>query len=304
MAIASDESLTVAIPYLKPYRFDLLCNFLKFRAIEGVECVSDGVYRRTVRLGEGAEQAVGWVEICDDPEHSRLFLRAAPGLQSVFEQVVAKTKLLFDTQTNPAEVEEGLDDFYARVAPQMHVPGVRLPCSFDGFEMTVRAVLGQQITVKAANTLAGRLAAEFGTAYPAPDELPANSGLHTLFPEPKAFGAEDAVERLGEIGVIKQRAEAICTIAQLLEEGALELRPGADPIHNAKVLQSVKGIGPWTAQYVLMRAFAYADGFPATDYGIKHAFPQLKPREIEKLSDAWKPYRSYAVMSIWSVLPA
>lgn len=295
--------LTASLPYLEPYRYDLLCGFLQFRAIEGVECVSEDVYQRTVRLDNGAEQAVGWIEVQNIPEQSKLKLQVTPGLESAFEQIVCKTKLLFDTESSPTEIERGLEDFYSRVNPVMHVPGVRLPCSFDGFEMTIRAVLGQQITVKAANTLAGRLAAEFGDPYPTPDELPAEGGLSTLFPKPAAFGAEDAAERLGQLGVIRQRAEAICTIAQMLEEGTLELRSGADPIQNAKTLQSVKGIGPWTAQYVMMRAFAYSDGFPATDYGIKHAFPGLKPREIEKLSEAWKPYRSYAVMSIWSVPP-
>ncbi|RNM41321.1 DNA-3-methyladenine glycosylase family protein, partial [Eggerthella sinensis] len=120
------------------------------------------------------------------------------------------------------------------------------------------------------------------------------------FPAPAAFCTAGAAERLGELGVIRQRARSICAVAEKLEAGALELRPGADVEANAEALLDVPGIGPWTVQYALMRAFAYPDAFPAADYAVKHAFPGLAPREIEALSRAWSPLRSYAVMSLWS----
>lgn len=293
---AAAGSVSFLLGYRAPYRYDELLAFLRFRAIEGVESVSDGVYKRTVRIGK----SVGWIAVRNRPERSALELTVSESLYGHLPLVAAKARLLFDTDCDPRLIDEGLAGFHDRTGGAFRLEGVRLPCSFDGFEMTVRAILGQQITVKAANTLAGRVAAAFGTSLgsagaPAPFEE-----LSTLFPAPAAFCTAGAAERLGELGVIRQRARSICAVAEKLEAGALELRPGADVEANAEALLDVPGIGPWTVQYALMRAFAYPDAFPAADYAVKHAFPGLAPREIEALSRAWSPLRSYAVMSLWS----
>ncbi len=110
----------------------------------------------------------------------------------------------------------------------------------------------------------------------------------------------DAAERLGELGVIAQRARAICALAQAVCSGEVSLRPGADLESEARELGSIKGIGDWTVQYLLMRAYGYPDAFPSSDLGVLGGFPTLKPRELAKLSQAWSPWRSYAVMSLWT----
>ena len=282
------------VDYREPYRFDLLLGFLQMRAIEGVEAVLDGAYWRIVRASDG--ERAGWIKVENDPSHRRLAVTISPELFDDIPSVLARTRRLFDTDCVPEAVEQGLADFYEHAGEVYRIPGIRVPCAFDGFEMATRAILGQQITVKAASTLAGRVAREFGSPIKGP--IPE---LTCAFPLPQAFCADDAPARLGEVGVIAQRANAICVIARAMEAGELTLRPGADLVAEAARLGSIRGIGDWTVQYVLMRAYDYPDAFLPTDYGVKLALPNMKPRELEKLSQPWRPWRSYAVMSMWSV---
>lgn len=286
--------IVLHVDYREPYRFDLLLGFLQMRAIEGVEAVLDGAYWRIVRASDG--ERAGWVKVENDPSHRRLAVTISPELFGDIPSVLARTRRLFDTDCVPGAVEQGLADFYEHAGETYRIPGIRVPCAFDGFEMATRAILGQQITVKAASTLAGRVAREFGTQTKGP--IPE---LTCAFPLPQAFCADDAPARLGEVGVIAQRANAICAIARAMEAGELTLRPGADLVAEAARLGSIRGIGDWTVQYVLMRAYDYPDAFLPTDYGVKLALPDMKPRELEKLSQPWRPWRSYAVMSMWSV---
>ncbi len=292
-ANASDP-VVLHVGYRAPYRFDLLLAFLKLRAIEGVEAVEGDAYYRIVRGDDAAH--TGWVKVADEPKRKRLAVTVSPELFDDLPSVLARVRRLLDTDCVPSAVETGLADFYARLDGAYHIPGIRVPCSFDGFEMAVRAILGQQITVKAAGTLAGRVAQEFGQPVAGPIDA-----LTCAFPAPSAFCADGVAERLGELGVIAQRAQAICAIAQAMEEGTLTLRPGGDVRAEADFLGGIRGIGDWTVQYLLMRAYNYPDAFLPTDYGVKLGFPDLKPRELEALSQPWRPWRSYAVMSLWSV---
>jgi AraC family transcriptional regulator of adaptative response / DNA-3-methyladenine glycosylase II len=298
MSLKTDACTTMLLDYQQPYPYDLLVAFLRLRGIEGVESVGeDGVYRRIAHIGANS----GWLCVRNVPRENAIELTVSASLASDIEHVGEKVRRLFDTGCNPADVEAGLTDFYSRVSIANHIPGIRVPCSFDGFEMFVRAVLGQQITVKAASTLAGRVAASFGDPYPASSHnpMPPFSELTTVFPSPSAFCAENAASRLGELGVINLRAQAICEVASRIVEGKLDLSPCSNVDETMKTLLDVKGIGPWTAHYVAMRALAFPDAFPAEDYGVKSAFPNMKPRDLRKLSAAWSPYRSYAVMSLW-----
>ena len=328
------------VPYGEPFRYDLLRGFLEGRAIEGVEAVRDGCYFRTVRGSDG--ERFGWVGVADDRQGHRLEVTLSPELAGDAVDILARVERLFDTDCDPDAVEAGLSDFHAQAPEGCHLPGIRVPCSFYGFEMAVRAILGQQITVKAAGTLAGRVAREFGEPEPwadgnaprqdlggscvhrAGEPQPAGDGkrfassqfdgpppakgvreppreLRTVFPLPSAFCTDDAEDRLGSLGVVGQRAHAICELARLVGSGQLLLAPGADVEAEAALLQSVRGIGPWTVQYLLMRAYDHPDAFPSTDYGVKRGFPGCTPRELEEMSQAWRPWRSYAVMSLWSV---
>lgn len=290
----ANDPIVLHVGYRAPYRFDLLLDFLKLRAIEGVEAVDGDAYYRIVRGADAAH--TGWIKVADEPKRKRLAVTVSPELFDDIPSVLARVRRLFDTDCVPSAVEAGLADFYARLDEAYRIPGIRVPCSFDGFEMAVRAILGQQITVKAASTLAGRVAQGFGQPIDGPVDA-----LTCAFPAPSAFCADGAAERLGELGVIAQRALAICAIAQAMEEGTLTLRPGGDVRSEADFLGSIRGIGDWTVQYLLMRAYNYPDAFLPTDYGVKLGFPDMKPREIEALSQPWRPWRSYAVMSLWSV---
>lgn len=290
--------IVLHVGYRPPYRFDLLLEFLRLRAIEGVEAVRDGAYLRTVCLGgtsTGEYPRIGWIKVEDEPDRNRLALTVSPELFDELPLIVARTRRLFDTDCLPASIEVGLADFRERVAPESRIPGIRLPCCFDGFEMAVRAILGQQITVKAAGTLAGRVARAFG--YPA--DIP-HDELGVAFPLPREFCKPGAADRLGELGVIGQRARAICALAEAICTGEVSLCPGADLAAEAQALKAIPGIGDWTVQYLLMRAYGHPDAFPSGDLGVREAFPDLKPREIAALSERWRPWRSYAVMSLWS----
>jgi len=296
------KPIVLRVDYHPPFRFDLLLDFLKFRAIEGVELVRDDTYYRTVRLEQpvteesecfATQPSVGWIAVADRPEKNCLEVTISPELLADLSSIMLKVRRLFDTDCVPQLIEEGLADFHERV-PQSHLPGIRIPCCFDGFEMAVRAILGQQVTVKAANTMAGRVAAGLGSVVSLPVE-----GLTTVFPSPLAFCTDDAAEKLGSLGVVRQRARAICSLAEAICTGDVDLRPGVDIDEAARRLLAISGIGDWTVQYLLMRAFDYPDAFPAADYGVKCAFPDMKEKDLKELSRNWRPWRSYAVMSLW-----
>ncbi len=293
---AKTEAAPIVLMSIIASRIALTCCSVSCR------CALSRASRRCSMVRIGASfappmaSALGGSKVENDPSHRRLAVTISPELFDDIPSVLARTRRLFDTDCVPGAVEQGLADFYEHAGEAYRIPGIRVPCAFDGFEMATRAILGQQITVKAASTLAGRVAGEFGTQTKGP--IPE---LTCAFPLPQAFCAQDAPARLGEVGVIAQRANAICAIARAMEAGELTLRPGADLVAEAARLGSIRGIGDWTVQYVLMRAYDYPDAFLPTDYGVKLALPDMKPRELEKLSQPWRPWRSYAVTSMWSV---
>lgn len=289
-------AIVIHAGYRPPYRFDLLSTFLGTRAIEGVEAVAGNTYARTLRcnLGKGGVRT-GWITVENCPEANRLRVTVSDDLADALPLVLATTRHLFDTDCLPDAVEQGLSGFFERVPAAHRIPGIRLPGCADGFEVAIRAILGQQITVKAARTLAGRVAREFGSPIQTPID-----GLTTLFPQPDDLCAPDAEERLGAVGVIRQRSRAICALARSVSAGEIVLEPGADTAEMRRALLALPGIGAWTLQYLLMRAYGNPDAFPSTDYAVKQAFPGAGEREIETMSESWRPWRSYAAMSLWS----
>ena len=293
---SGSDAIVVHIGYRPPYRFDVLCTFLGARAIVGVETVSGGSYARTLRCDTdgGDKQCTGWIRVEDLAEKNRLRLTVSSGLADVLPLVLAKTRRLFDTDCLPDAVDAGLSGFHARAGDAFRIPGIRVPGCADGFEMAVRAILGQQITVKAANTLTGRVAREFGSQIETPFD-----GLSTMFPQPEDFCTPDAEERLGALGVIRQRSHAICALAHSLRSGEIVLEPGADTSEMRGKLLALPGIGDWTLQYLLMRAYNDPDALPSTDYAVKQAFPGSSRAEIETIAERWRPWRSYAVLSLW-----
>ena len=183
--------------------------------------------------------------------------------------------------------------------PNLCIPGLRLPGSFDPFEMSVRAILGQQVTVKAARTLAMRFADAFGEKISTPfDEL------HCSFPSPEIiYRLELPIEnQLGPLGIIGARARSIFALAEALVTDTIHFNPGANPELETEKLLQLPGFGPWTVQYVGMRALNWPDAFPHTDFGVKKALTGLMPKEILDVSQAWRPWRSYATINLWNSL--
>lgn len=291
------NAIELELAYRPPFAWDRLLAFLELRAIPGVEAVVDGAYWRTARIScvEG-DEASGWISVRPDVEHDRAIVTVSTSLLGALPQVIGRVRHQFDLDCDPKSIALGLDGFAKRF-PQNFLIGTRLPGCFDAFEMCVRAILGQQISVKGASTLAGRVARSLGRPIETPVE-----GLAFTFPSASDIVAlgDAGEDELGSLGIVGARCRTICRLADELASGALDLGYGADPESTIPALEALPGIGPWTAQYIAMRATGYPDAFPSTDLGVKKALDPLSKREIEDVAEGWRPWRSYATMSLWS----
>ena len=249
-----------------PYDWERVLGFLRPRAIPGVEVVSESSYRRTISM-DGMR---GSLEAYLDGDVIALRIQF-PGSKQLF-RIVERVKRLFDLNADPVEIAATLGQdplLSARVAAR---PGLRVPGAWDGFELAVRAVLGQQVTVKGATTLAGRVVAAYG--------VPVGDGY--LFPERDVIAEAD----FAGLGLTSARAE---TLRQIARAGDFTLD---------EFLQ-LRGIGQWTAQYYAMRALHEPDAFPAGDLVLLKAAGLAKPRELEARAETWRPWRAYAAMHLW-----
>ena len=294
-----DGSITVCLSYRPPYRYEELLRFFAERAIPGVEIVKDGRYYRTARVKDAeGRRHNGWFSVGHEPEKNALSVKVGETLLPVLSQILGRVRGMFDLSCDPETVACALSGMEA-VRPGLFKPGTRVPGSFDAFELSVRAVLGQQIAVRAACTLAGRLAEALGTPV-----FTGIEGLSLLFPEPEEFlsSGEPLESRLGPLGILSSRSAAIKSLAEAFTDGSIRFGFCADPEAEMKKLLKIRGIGNWTAQYIAMRTMAWTDAFLETDAGIKKALPGLSPKELLKLAEPWRPWRSYANMCLWNSL--
>jgi AraC family transcriptional regulator of adaptative response / DNA-3-methyladenine glycosylase II len=279
--------LAFDLAFRPPYDWDGLLAFLGKRAIAGVETVEGARYARTLRLPSGA---AGWITVNPSRRKSSLRVTVSSSLASHIPAVLARVKHLLDLACRPAEVSAALGDLAAAN------PGLRLPGAMDGFEVAVRAILGQQVTVGAASAQARRFAAAFGPAAETPC-----AALERHFPSAIEVAAlePDAIAALGIIGA---RARAIVALAKEIAAGRLVLEVGADAGATITALQSVPGIGPWTAEYIAMRALGWPDAFPPGDVAVLKALGTKDRREALERAEAWRPWRAYAVLHLWKSL--
>jgi AraC family transcriptional regulator of adaptative response / DNA-3-methyladenine glycosylase II len=289
-AAARDGALSLRLDFRPPLDWEALLAFLAARATAGVEEVAGGAYRRTVRLGE----KVGWVEVRLDPARPALRAAASLSLAGALMPLAARLRALFDLDSHPDAVVEALarDPLLRRSVRRR--PGLRVPGAFDGFETAARVVLGQQVSVRAATTLAGRLAAALGEPLETP--FPA---LRRLSPDPgEVAGAGE--DRLAGLGMPGARARALGALAGAVSEGRLALdRHG---LHDGLArLRAVPGVGDWTAQVLAMR-LGDPDAFPAGDLGVRHALGAGGAREAEARAEGWRPWRAYAAVHLWTTL--
>ncbi|MBS6864904.1 MAG: helix-turn-helix domain-containing protein [Oscillospiraceae bacterium] len=293
------SEITVQLGYHPPYRWKEILKFLSQRAISGVEKITSEKYMRTVRLlDKNGAWCSGWISVGDNPKKYTICVTFSDTLVPVLSQVLTRVKRLFDLYCEPEIVYQTLQTLN-ELKPGICVPGLRVPGCFDAFETAVRAILGQQITVKAASTLAGRIASTYGTSIETGIE-----GLTHTFPHPEDIvSLENVVEEaLGKLGVTAARSKCIFALAKALENGEIELDGCMNPETEMKKLMKIKGIGSWTANYIAMRAMEWPDAFLETDIGIKHALPGYTPKELLAMSEKWKPWRSYATMNLWNSL--
>jgi len=289
-AAAGADALQFELAFRPPYDWAALATFLGARAIAGVEAVEDGAYRRTARVELDGKEHRGWVEAALSPKKPALRIAVSASLARVLPPALSRVKALMDLSCNPVEIAQALGGLGAR-----H-PGMRVPGAFDGFEVAVRAILGQQISVAGARTLAGRFAEAFGDPLETPFE-----SLRTLFPTAGRV-AEVSEQRIGRIGLPAARARTILALARAVAHGELVLLPNADIEATLERLRALPGIGEWTAQYIAMRALAWPDAFPHTDYGVMKALKLTDPKRVLAAAERWRPWRAYAVMHLWQSL--
>jgi AraC family transcriptional regulator of adaptative response / DNA-3-methyladenine glycosylase II len=299
-AAASEAGLTLRLAYRPPLDWGALAGFFAGRAIAGVEAVEAGrgrsgpVYRRIVRVPAAGGERLGWIRVARPvgraARHDLLELEVDPALVGAIPAVLGRVRRALDLGCRPDEVAAVLGELAAGSE------GLRLPGAFDGFEIAVRAILGQQITVRQARVLAGRFAAAFGAPVATPWD-----DLRHAFPDATAIASRDPAE-IGVLGVTRQRARTLVLLAQAIASGGLVLEPGGDVAATIARLRAVPGVGDWTAQYVAMRALGWPDAFPAADVGVMKALGVATPREAAAAALRWQPWRGYAVIHLWRTL--
>ena len=280
---AAPSAIELRLPCRAPFDGEALLAFLAARAVPGVEHVADGSYRRTLRLERGA----GSVELT--PARAAVNCRLRLDDLGDLTAAVARCRRLLDLDADPGAVAEhlGADPL---LGPFVRArPGLRVPGCVDGFELAVRAVVGQQVSVAGARTVLGRLAADYGE--------PAGDG-QLLFPSPAALARVDPTE----LPFPRGRGEALRELARLVLDGRLDLDAGADPEATRATLLGVRGIGPWTASYVGMRALGDPDAWLPGDVGVRNALANLGHAADETVAEGWRPWRSYAVVALWATL--
>ncbi len=293
---------TFFLTYRPPYDWAGILAFLEKRAIPNVEAISSDEYRRILRTSHAGRDKLPdiacWIRVRHVARKHALEVTLSPAFAKALPQVLATIKRVFDLHADPVEISDAIG------ALAKSNKGLRLPGAFDGFELAVRAVLGQQVTVKAARTLAIRFVNAFGEKIEFDDATPFDD-LSYAFPTP-ARVATLTQDDIASLGIVSARANAIIAIAAKVVADELDLSANAVVENTIESLQTVKGIGPWTAHYIAMRALSWPDAFPPQDVAILNALdlPNTKAgqREADVIAEKWQPWRSYAVLHLWNSL--
>lgn len=281
--------VTSLVPFRAPFAATPLLEFLRARAIPGVEAVDEKGYRRTVEVGGEVSRVDVAVLVPDGHIAVRLARAATPPDDAATQrEAVERIAQLFDVHAEPQAIAACLGDDEILRPRVARVPGLRVPGAWDAFELGVRAILGQQVTVKGASTLAGRLVKLCGRPFRAPAD-----GLTHLFPAPADLARAD----LAEVGLPSRRQETLRQFAHAAAAGVLTLPP-RDAVN---ALLELPGIGDWTTQYMLMRAWRDADAFPASDLWLRRSAGEETVRALLARADRWRPWRAYAAMYLWQV---
>jgi AraC family transcriptional regulator, regulatory protein of adaptative response / DNA-3-methyladenine glycosylase II len=268
-----------------PYDWRGTLAFLQARVTQGVEAVEDDCYRRSIAV----DGNFGYFEVSLDEAHHSLIARVQFESPRPLFSISERIRAMFDLNADWGSIVDGLGGDPALAEGLHSHPGLRVPGCWDPFELAVRAILGQQITVKAARTLAGRIADEFGQRFAGPP------GITRIFPSPQIL----AEANLASIGMPKARAETIRGLARAVCEKKISFEQICDCDRFLAQLREIPGIGPWTAQYIAMRALREPDAFPSGDVALLRALGLSHFQQLERRAEAWRPWRAYAVMCLW-----
>jgi AraC family transcriptional regulator, regulatory protein of adaptative response / DNA-3-methyladenine glycosylase II len=291
--IAGSQTSTLQLSYRPPYDWNGILTFLAARALKGIEHVTDGSYARTVQLGD----AKGWIRVTQSKKKHALMVELTHSLTPVLPALLRRVRALFDLNARPDLIAKHLSrDARLKSAVKAN-PGLRVPGAFNGFEMGLRAILGQQVTVKAATTIACRFVEAFGEPIVTPF-----AELNRLTPAPARVAAA-SVDDIARRGIVAARCRSIIALAAAQGSGGLCLDGGAhhNPDESIRRLAGLPGIGPWTAHYIAMRALRWPDAFPKEDIAVRNKLGGVTAKEAEALSQSWRPWRSYAVMHVWGM---
>jgi AraC family transcriptional regulator, regulatory protein of adaptative response / DNA-3-methyladenine glycosylase II len=283
--------LTLRLAYRPPFAAAELLDYLARRALPGVEEVVDGRLRRVLALPHSTAVA----ELRPLPDANQVQLRLRLDDLRDLSAAVSRCRQLLDLDADPAAVAEvlGADPELAPLVAAR--PGLRVPGAADGFELAVRAILGQRISVTAATAFTGRLVAALGEPLPAPD-----GRLTHRFPRPEALAAAD----LDGLPITRGGAAALRALARVVAAGEIELHRGANREGTVRALLALPGVGPWTVAYIAMRALGDPDAFPVTDLGLRRALAArglpTDPASVLTRAERWRPWRAYAVLHLWA----
>ena len=279
--------ITLSLGYRPPFDWESILRFLALRAIPGVECVEDGIWRRTIAL----DGAVGEIEVTHEPERNRVRATIRFPALAALPRIIARIRQVFDLDADPDAINAALSRDHRLASLVTARPGLRVPGAWDGFELAVRAILGQQITVTAATRLAGEIAHRWGEVYD-------GHGLSRIFPSPERLS--DAV--IG--GMPAARAQSIAKLASAVSANPRLIERAEDLETSISRLCALPGVGEWTANYIAMRALRETDAFPAADIGLLRALEtggrRPRPAELDAFSQSWRPWRAYAAMHLWT----
>jgi AraC family transcriptional regulator of adaptative response / DNA-3-methyladenine glycosylase II len=286
------EGLHCQLEFRPPFAWQRLLDYLRLRAIPGVEMADTTHYRRTVSI----DDAQGWIAVSLGKKANALDVEISPSLAPVIGAVIARVKRLFDLGAVPDAVDALLSQDPLLATVVQRIPGLRVAGAFDGYELAVRAILGQQVSVKGATTLAGRWAKAFGApiATPYPE-------LNRLAPTAQRM-VNVTADEIAALGIVGARARCLSLLAAAVLERKVVLTFAPNVEEQIDALLRLPGIGPWTAQYIAMRALHWPDAFPSGDLMLLRA-ANANQKKLQELAEAWRPWRAYATHYLWNSLP-
>ena len=288
---AGDAPITLSLSYRPPYDWASMLAFLAARAIPGVEVVADDVYHRTIEL----DGAVGMIAVAHQAERNRLRVKIRFPRVAALPTIIARLRRMFDLGADPAVIGAVLSHDPVLAPLVAARPGLRVPGAWDAFELGVRAIAGQQITVGAATKLTGRIVQQYGSLLADAANCP---GLTHSFPSPSVLAGAS----LGFMPAA--RAASMVRLAAAFAANPALFERGADVDASVERLCALPGIGPWTAHYIAMRALREPDAFPAADIGLLRAmdggYGRPSPAALLARAERWRPWRAYAALHLWT----